>query len=86
MATLHVLSNPDAFGSCLSAAGEGDAVLLVGDGAFAQRIAQRPGIRFGVLQEDMASRGLQASGALETLSYAGFVEWVADYSKSVTWR
>ena len=86
MAILHVLSNPDAAGSCLSAACDGDAVLLVGDGAYAYAVAQPPGVRFGVLEEDMASRGLQPSAGLEALTYAGFVEWVAHYSKSVTWR
>ena len=34
----------------------------------------------------MASRGLEPSTALETLTYTDFVEWVAAYSKSVTWR
>ena len=86
MAILHVLSNPEAAESCLSAASEGDAVLLVGDGAFAHDIAQRPGIRFGVLKEDMANRGLGGSAALEALTYAGFVDWVAEFPKSVTWR
>ena len=86
MAILHVVSNPDAAEACLSAASEGDAVLLVGDGAFAQAIAQRPGIRFGVLEEDVASRGLELSAALEALTYAGFVDWVAEFPKSVTWR
>ncbi|MDE0192459.1 MAG: DsrH/TusB family sulfur metabolism protein [Gammaproteobacteria bacterium] len=86
MAILHVLSNPEAAESCLSAACDGDAVLLVGDGAFAHGIAQRPGIRFGVLEEDLASRSLQPSVALEALTYAEFVEWVAECSKSVTWR
>lgn len=86
MAILHVLSNPDAVESCLAAASDGDAVLLVGDGAFAQDIAQPPGIRFGVLQEDAASRGLEPSGALEALTYAGFVDWAVEFSKTVTWR
>lgn len=86
MAILHVLSNPEAAESCLSAASEGDAVLLVGDGAFAHDIAQQAGIRFGVLEEDMASRGLELSTALEALTYAGFVDWVAEFPKSATWR
>ena len=86
MAILHVVSNPEAAGSCLAAASDGDAVLLVGDGAFAHGIAQPPGIRFGVLEEDMARRGLVPSSALERLTYAGFVKWVVEYPKSVTWR
>ena len=86
MPILHVLSNPTAAESCLAAASDGDAVLLVGDGTFAHGIAQRTGIRFGVLEEDMASRGLEPSAALEALTYAGFVDWVAEFSKTVTWR
>ena len=86
MAILHVLSNPDAVETCLAAAGDGDAVLLVGDGAFAHGIAPRPGIRFGVLEEDARCRGLAPSAALEALTYAGFVKWAVEYSKSVTWR
>ena len=86
MAILHVLSNPEAAESCLCAASEGDAVLLVGDGAYAHDIARRPGIRFGILEADMAIRGLEPSAALEALSYAGFVDWVAEFPKSATWR
>lgn len=86
VAILHVLSNPNAVETCLAAASDGDAVLLVGDGAFAQDIAPRPGIRFGVLEEDIRYRGLAPSTALEPLGYAGFVKWAAEYSKSVTWR
>ena len=86
MAILHVLSNPEAAAACLAAASDGDAVLLVGDGAFAHGVARPAGIRFGVLKEDAASRGLEPSAALEALTYAGFVEWVAEFPKSVTWR
>lgn len=86
MAILHVLANPEAAQSCISAASDGDAVLLVGDGAFAHDIAQPPGIRFGVLEEDTASRGLEPPATLEALTYAGFVDWVAEFSKTVTWR
>ena len=86
MLALHVVSNPDAAPSCLAAAADGDAVLFVGDGVFAQRCAGRPGIRFGVLEEDAASRGLSAQAGLEALTYEGFVEWVASCAKTVTWR
>ena len=86
MAILHVLSNPRSAEFCLSAAGDGDAVLLVGDGTFVHHIVQPPGVRFGVLEEDMASRGLEPSTSLESLTYSDFVEWVAAYAKSVTWR
>lgn len=86
MPVLHVVSNPDAVDSCLAAAADGDAVLFVGDGVFAQRRAGRSGIRFGVLGDDAASRGLEPPAGLAVLTYEGFVEWVAGCAKTVTWR
>lgn len=83
---LHVVSNPAAVASCLAAAGEDDAVLLVGDGVFAHGVAEGSGIRVGVLADDTASRGLRPSTGLESLSYGDFVEWVVKFPKTVTWR
>ncbi len=86
MPALHLLANPEAARTCLLAASDGDAVLLIGDGVFAPRIAGRSGIRFGVLKDDAASRGLEPTAGLEVLTYDGFVEWVANFAKTVTWR
>ncbi len=86
MPVLHVVSNPDALDSCLAAAADGDAVLFVGDGVFAQCRTGRSGIRFGVLEDDAASRGLAPAAGLAVLTYEGFVEWVASCAKTVTWR
>ena len=80
------MSNPESVESCLAATAEGDSVLLVGDGVFAQHRAECAGIRFGILGDDAATRGLKPLGAFEALSYRGFVEWVVNASKTVTWR
>lgn len=86
MSVLHLLSSPEAAESCLAAAAEGDAVLLVGDGVFAHRISEHAGMRFGVLRDDAARRGLEPPAGVEALGYGDFVEWVAAFAKSVTWR
>ena len=89
MPVLHLLSNPQAAGSCLAAAADGDAVLLLGDGVFAHHFAEngdRALLRFGVLQDDATSRGVGPPAAIEALTYDGFVEWVATCSHTVTWR
>ena len=86
VSALHLVSNPAAADSCLAAAAEGDAVLLVGDGVFAHRITAKAGIRFGVLEDDAASRGLEPPPGLEVLTYDAFVEWAANFAKTVTWR
>ena len=73
MPALHVVSNPDAVDSCLAAAADGDTVLFVGDGVFAQHRAGRSGIRFGVLEGDATARGLEPRSGLTVLTYEGFV-------------
>ena len=86
MSVLHVVSNPEAACACLSAACARDAVLLVGDGVFAHQFVAEAGVRLGVLDDDIASRGLKPSADVEVLSFGGFVEWVTEFSKTVTWR
>ena len=86
MAALHLVSNPAATDSCLAAADAGDALLLVGDGVFAHRRARKAGNRVGVLADDATSRGLDLPPEFEVLTYTAFVEWVADYATTVTWR
>lgn len=86
MSVLHLLTSPEAVDSCLAAAVDGDAVLLVGDGVFAHRQAKAPKVRFGILAEDAEARGVEPGSMVELLDYDGFVEWVAAFPKSVTWR
>ena len=86
MSVLHLLTSPEAVDSCLAAVAKGDAVLLVGDGVFAHHQAEAPNVRFGILEEDAKARGIEPGALVELLDYDGFVEWVAAFPKSVTWR
>ena len=83
MATLHLLANPAAAGTCLAASAAGDSVLLLGDGVFAaaQLTTQR---RVGALLEDAAARGQRLHDA-EALTDADFVDWVVSHDRSITW-
>lgn len=90
VSALHLVSNPEAVESCLALVDEGDAVLFVGDGVYAQRRAENAhhcgAVRFGVLGEDAEARGVAPAGVVEVLTYDGFVEWVAAFPRTVTWR
>ena len=84
MATLHLLSNPDAAASCLAAMAGGDALLLLGEGVFAlSRVTSAA--RLGVLGDDLASRGIVPPPGIEPLSQADLVNWVVACERSVTW-
>ena len=85
MATLHLVSNPDAAASCLAAKADDDAVLLIGDGVFAlARLAGTPSV--AALRDDAASRGMAAPDEVRLLSQGDFVDWVVAHDRSVTWR
>ena len=86
MATLHLLSNPTAAASCLAAVAADDAVLALADGVFAIAGLDRLPVRLGALQDDAERRGVALPKEVEKLSYADFVDWVAAFERSVTWR
>lgn len=86
MATLHLLSNPSAAASCLAAVAAGDAVLALADGVFVLAAQDQLPVRLGALQDDAERRGLTLPNEVEQLSYADFVDWVAAFDRSVTWR
>ena len=88
MAVLHLLSNPAAANSCLSALADEDSVLLIGEGVLAQPMlltVETPKVRLGVLAEDAERFGLATVAGVERLSYADFVAWVVECERSVTW-
>ena len=93
MAVLHLLSNPAAANSCLSALADEDSVLLIGEGVLAQPLVaaperstvETPKVRLGVLAEDAERFGLATVAGVERLSYADFVAWVVECERSVTW-
>ena len=84
MAVLHILSNPGAAASCLAAMADGDALLVLGDGAFALPNLVAPE-RTGVIGEDALDRGIALPDGVDRLSYADFVEWVVTCRSSVAW-
>lgn len=86
MATLHLLSNPSAAASCLAAVAADDAVLALADGVFALAALDRSPVRLGALLDDAERRGVALPEDIEKLSYADFVDWIAAFDGSVTWR
>ena len=86
MGVLHLLANPAAAESCLAAAADGDALLLLGDGVFAAaRLgAAAANLHVGALREDAEQRGATLHDA-QALEDADFVDWVVANHHSVTW-
>ena len=87
MSVLHLIAAPSAVDTCLKAAAAGDAVLLLGDGAYAGgdgRLAAL-GLEVAVLAEDAASRGVAAPAAIKQVAYEDFVSLVVAHDVSVTW-
>ena len=87
MSVLHLIAAPSAVDTCLTAVAAGDAVLLLGDGAYAGadgRLAAA-GLEVAVLAEDAASRGVVAPAAVKQVAYEGFVSLVVAHDVSVTW-
>ena len=86
MATLHLVSNPNAAASCLALATDDDAVLFLGDGVFALSARGNSSPPIGVLDDDAASRGVAVPDDVRRISQADFVDWVVAFDRSVTWR
>lgn len=84
MAVLHILSNPDARESCLTAMADGDALVVLGDGTFALPNLVAPE-RTGAVAEDAFDRGIVLPDGIDGLTYADLVDWVVACRSSVTW-
>jgi len=96
MSTLFILShaphaNPQQIGT-LELAQEGDGVLLIEDGAYAASSVTHPlqpaltaarqrGVEVRALQPDLEARGVSTD--LPTVDYAGFVDMIERYERSV---
>jgi len=102
MATLHTVNKSpferNSLDSCLSMAKDDSTVLLIEDGvAGALRNtsasnliseAINSGIKFAVLGNDLAARGLASDKVLEginVIDYAGFVQLAADNDRVQNW-
>ncbi len=96
-ALLHLLNCPPGHGAvdrCLSLAGSGDAILLMGDGVYCalpgSEVAGRleaAGIAVHVLDEDAAARGVLPllRGPFTAVDMAGFVELTERFTRSQSW-
>lgn len=87
MSALHLLCAPAAVSMCLKAVAPGDAVLLVGDGAFAgtdERLAASM-LPVRVIAEDAESRGVAPAATVLPVTYEDFVALAVKHDVSVTW-
>ena len=93
MGVLHLVESVPAFGNCRVRAGEGDAILLIGDGVYAA--AQMPEMEtlsrhpVFVLEEDLALRGMapmSIKSHAAVTDYRGFVALTLQHHPVVTWR
>lgn len=88
MATLHLISNPKAFASCLAVAGPDDVLVLLEDGVYAladlTAAAQAtPSQGFCTIADDIATRGL--SPQTFDISYSTLVELCTEHQPIATW-
>lgn len=99
MSTLHVVSSSPFSSStldlALSLASKDDAILLIENGVYGASVvssnqlrmaAAAAGLRFYVLQEDLAARAVFSTlTEFTAVSYAGFVDLVCQHNNSVSW-
>jgi sulfur relay protein TusB/DsrH len=87
MATLHLISNPQALASCLTVAGAADTLVLLEDGVYAATIlgehAQGSPSRCFTLATDIAARGLPAQA--NDISYEQLVVLCTEHQPITTW-
>jgi tRNA 2-thiouridine synthesizing protein B len=97
--TLHIFSvsptKTPLLTQCCSALGDGDALLLLGEGVHAaaegseaaRHLETLPaGISLLVLDEDCRARGLKEISARVTMvDYSGFVLLACEHARSVSW-
>jgi len=80
--------------SCLKAASDQDALLLIEDGVYGALkdgdyadLVESAGLRILALAPDLEARGLsdRLLNSVETVDYAGFVELTTTHDKVVSW-
>ena len=83
MATLHLVFSADGYRTCLQRLAEGDVVVLLQDGVYAQSI--RPGT--SVLSDDVMARGM-ANYLTQTtpVEWADIVRLTETHQPIVSWR
>lgn len=87
MATLHLISNPDALASCLAVAGGDDSLVLLEDGVYAAAslaVSKQPSSpRFFAIAKDLTIRGLPAADS--AISYEQMVALCAEHEPITSW-
>lgn len=88
MATLHLISNPNALVDCLMVAGPQDVMVLLENGvyalaAMAQAAQATPSQSFWTIADDVATRGLQAQAS--DIGYPQLVELCTEHQPIATW-
>lgn len=85
MATLHVISQPEALSDCLAVAVSDDEIILLGDAVKAA--FEDHGRRLWGLEEDIAEiKKDTLSEHVKLTDYSGFVDLVARCKPVVTWH
>lgn len=102
MSTLHTVNKSpferNSLDTCLSVAGEGSTVLLIEDGVAGAlqsttasasiSDAMGKGVKFAVLGEDLAARGLATDRVMDGISvvdYVGFVQLSTEHDNVQSW-
>lgn len=88
MSTLHILRHSpwrsDSWQRCLSVLSADDAVLLIEDAVYAVNRDDVPANCYGLIP-DLEARGVPGTERVRDVDYAGFVDLVCRYDKSVSW-
>ena len=91
---LHIVSRSpfthDALERCRAALAPGDALLLIEDGVLALATPDRflswsQTCPLHAVLADVQARGLTLPAAVQGVDYAGFVDLVAHFDKTVAW-
>lgn len=90
--TLHIVSkspfSSTALSDCLAAFGDGDALLLIEDGAYALsgRLCETPAVGpVYCLEADARARGLSIPAAITPVDDAGWVALCTKHNPIVSW-
>lgn len=88
MATLHLISTPNALADCLKVAGPQDVMVLLENGVYAlahlaQAAQTTPTQSFWTIADDVATRGLPAQAS--DIGYPQLVELCIEHQPIATW-
>ena len=83
---LHIISNPNAISDCTVHLVDNDAVVLIGDGAYAVTGNNlKVSVPVYALESDLVARGILATSNVTPTKMSQFVALVVEHVNSVTW-